>query len=315
MQIVQAKRASAILYNLLVNRQDQHPWLLPANICPIVPITFLKARVPFKFVDISARTLHMDLEQAEAMIQEHTFGGLLYAHTYGERSTPNEFFTSIKSFSPELMIIDDRCLCIPDLEIQPANKADVQLYSTGYAKIVDLNFGGYAFLREDIDYETTSLPFHPQAHQDIEKSYKHSINQRTKFIYQDSDWLDTESFTWSWGDYCQQIAENLLKSLKQREQLNEVYTRDLPADIQLSGEFQSWRFNILVKNKKDILEKVFSADLFASPHYASLAGIMDDGHAPYAERLAANVINLFNDHHFTVDQAKQICKIILENLH
>src|ERR671925_178228 len=140
MQIVQAKRASAILYNLLVNRQDQHPWLLPANICPIVPITFLKARVPFKFVDISARTLHMDLEQAEAMIQEHTFGGLLYAHTYGERSTPNEFFTSIKSFSPELMIIDDRCLCIPDLEIQPANKADVQLYSTGYAKIVDLNF-------------------------------------------------------------------------------------------------------------------------------------------------------------------------------
>ena len=257
----------------------------------------------------------MDLEQAEAMIQEHTFGGLLYAHTYGERSTPNEFFTSIKSFSPELMIIDDRCLCIPDLEIQPANKADVQLYSTGYAKIVDLNFGGYAFLREDIDYETTSLPFHPQAHQDIEKSYKHSINQRTKFIYQDSDWLDTESFTWSWGDYCQQIAENLLKSLKQREQLNEVYTRDLPADIQLSGEFQSWRFNILVKNKKDILEKVFSADLFASPHYASLAGIMDDGHAPYAERLAANVINLFNDHHFTVDQAKQICKIILENLH
>src|SRR6266511_2501701 len=112
MQIVQASRASAIIYSLLANLEDRSPWLLPANICPIVPITFLKARIPFRFVDISARTLHMDLEQAEALIKKRKFGGLLYAHTYGEASTPNDFFEYIKNFSPELVIIDDRCLCI-----------------------------------------------------------------------------------------------------------------------------------------------------------------------------------------------------------
>jgi hypothetical protein len=53
MKLIQAPRASAILYNLLVGRADSRPWLLPANICPIVPITFLKAQVPFEFVDIS----------------------------------------------------------------------------------------------------------------------------------------------------------------------------------------------------------------------------------------------------------------------
>src|ERR1041385_3253060 len=107
MQIVQAPRASAILYSLLVKLENKDPWLLPANICPIVPITFLKARVPFRFVDISAKTLHMDLDQAEALIKKHEFGGLLYAHTYGEPSTPNEFFNAFKKLSPELTIMDD----------------------------------------------------------------------------------------------------------------------------------------------------------------------------------------------------------------
>jgi hypothetical protein len=91
MQILQAPRASAILYSILIADEEKRPWLLPANICPIVPITFLKARVPFQFVDISARTLHMDLDQAEASIKERKFGGLLYAHTYSEASTPNPF--------------------------------------------------------------------------------------------------------------------------------------------------------------------------------------------------------------------------------
>ena len=65
MQIVQAPRASAILYNLLKSRENSEPWLLPANICPIVPITFFKAGVPIEFVDISVENLHMDLELAE----------------------------------------------------------------------------------------------------------------------------------------------------------------------------------------------------------------------------------------------------------
>ena len=81
MQIIQAPRASAILYHLLVSQEEKHPWLLPANICPIVPITFLKARIPFEFVDISAETLHMDLEQVEDSIKTRKYGGLLYAHT------------------------------------------------------------------------------------------------------------------------------------------------------------------------------------------------------------------------------------------
>ncbi len=276
MQIIRAPRASTIIYSLLIDLGNRSPWLLPANICPIVPITFLKARVPFHFVDISAKTLHMNLEQAEALIKKRKFGGLLYAHTYGEASTPNDFFALSKRFSPDLMLLDDRCLCAPDLEADPANKADVQLYSTGYAKIVELNFGGYAFIRDDIHYQAAHLSFNPHHHEEIEKDLK--------------------------------------KSLEQRKRLNQVYASILPAEIQLPDGFQTWRFNIRVKNKQHILEKIFSSGFFASSHYASLADIMDDDRAPHAETLAETVINLFNDHHFTSDQAEQVCKIILENL-
>ena len=314
MQIVQAPRASAIIYSLLIDQKDKRPWLLPANICPIVPITFLKARVPFELVDISAKTLHIDLDQVEALVRHGRFGGLLYAHTYGESSTPNSFFELLKQIASDLLIIDDRCLCIPDLEHEPLNKADVLLYSTGYAKIVELNSGGYAFLQDEIDWQSARANFNPQHHEEIEKSYKEAINRRLRFFYRDSDWLETDTPVLAWDKYRERIEKKLMQSLEQRISLNQIYASKLPREIQLPDRFQTWRFNIRVKNKQRILAAIFSSGLFASSHYASLAGIMEDGKAPQAEALADGVINLFNDHHLTTDQAEQICKIISENL-
>lgn len=314
MKIIQAPRASAILYHLLVSQTNSLPWLLPANICPIVPITFLKADVPFEFVDISAETLHMDLEQAEALIKRSRYGGLLYVHTYGEASTPKEFLANAKSFNPELLILDDRCLCIPDLEPDIHSDADVTLYSTGYAKIVELNFGGYAYMKENLQYQPSYLPFNSKVHEELERSYKEAVSKRRRFVYRDTDWLETNSNLPAWYDYRDQIESRQNSSLKQRGLLNDIYANRLPAEIQLPQAYQTWRFNIRVKNKKRIMDAILSASLFASSHYASLAGIMTEGHAPQADKLADEVINLFNDHHFSLEQAEQICGIIVENL-
>jgi len=315
MQIVQAPRASAILYNILVSRASDLPWLMPANICPIVPITFFKARVPFEFVDISAETLNMDREQAEALIKKRAYSGVLYAHTYGEASAPDDFFANVKSLNPELLILDDRCLCIPDLEPDHNSSADVILYSTGYAKIVELNFGGYAFMKAEVPYQSQRLPFSAQAHTELEKAYKESISKNSKFIYNDSDWLETEFDLPARYDYRQQIKDGLKESLQQRATLNAIYATNLPVEIQLPNKYQTWRFNIRVKNKKRIYDAICKAGLFASSHYASLAGIMAESHAPNAQALADEIINLFNDHHFSVQQAGQVCAAIVENLH
>jgi len=313
MKIVQATRASAILYNLLAAQRDKCPWLLPANICPIVPITFLKAGVPFRLVDISNDTLHIDLDQVVDHVITRKFGGLLYAHTYGEASTPNELFSTLKNIAPELLIIDDRCLCTPDLAPDVHNTSDIQLYSTGYAKVVELNFGGYAFLNDRVDYLPMHLPFNPRHHEMTERSYKDAINKHEKFVYEDNDWLETEADMPAWVDYQRKIEMNLGPSLEHRALLNSVYTQRLPEDIQLPHRYQTWRFNIRLKNKQAFLDAIFLSGLFASSHYASLAGIMDDSQAPYAENLANHVINLFNDKHVTVSQAERICEIFSES--
>jgi len=314
MRVVQAPRASAILYNLLKSRQGIYPWLLPANICPIVPITFLKAEIPFEFVDISPETLHMDWAQAESLLKRQKFGGLLYAHTYGETSVPYDFFESIKEKFPNLFIIDDCCLCIPRLDADDLNPADVQLYSTGYGKIMDLNFGGYAFVHDNVNYKNILLPFTPHAYDEVERLYKQAIHQRSRFVYQDSDWLDTTSPMPAWDEYRHQIETQLAQVIQHSSLLNAVYAEMLPAEIQLPRAYQDWRFNIRVKNQQRILDAVFSAGLFASSHYASLAGIFGNGVVGYANTLANEVVNLFNDYHFTLKQAEQICQVILENI-
>jgi hypothetical protein len=84
--------------------------------------------------------------------------------------------------------------------------------------------------------------------------------------------------------------------------------------MQLPSRYQTWRFNIRVKNKQQVLSAIFDAGLFASSHYASLAGIMADGSAPHAEALADEIINLFNDEHFDEGKARQTCDVILRNL-
>ena len=314
MKIVQAPRASAILYNTLVSQASDLPWLMPANICPIVPITFFKAGVPFEFVDISAETLHMDWEQAQALIAKGKHGGVLYAHTYGELSTPNDFFAKIKSLDSELLILDDRCLCIPDLEPDYNSGADVILYSTGYAKIVELNVGGYAFMTDEVPYQPQRLIFSAQAHEELEVAYKESISKNSKFTYRDTDWLETSSDLPNWSDYCQQIKNGLKESMEQRAALNAIYAANLPVEIQLPNAYQMWRFNIRVQNKRRIYEAIFQAGLFASSHYVSLAEIMSQGRAPQAEALAYEIINLFNDHHFSAQQARQVCAVIMENI-
>lgn len=314
MQIVQAPRASAILYNLLVHQQERSLWLLPANICPVVPITFFKAGIPFELVDISAKTLHMDLEQAEALIAKRRYGGLLYAHTYGEASTPTEAFRRIKNLNPQLLIIDDRCLCIPTTVADQENIADVQLYSTGYAKIVDLKFGGYAFMRDELVYQPRHLPYDQAANAQMEDEYKEAIRARHLFEYHDRNWLQTEAGLPAWQPYVEQIEAELKNSLDHRKQLNAIYAEKLPREIQLEEPYQVWRFNLLVKDKEQLLAAIFKQGLFASSHYASLAGIMSTDPCLQAESLHARVINLFNDRHFDESRAEAICDTILQYL-
>lgn len=315
MKIVYEPRASTILYNLLVSRPDKRPFLLPANICPIVPITFMKARAPFEFVDISTGTLNMDLGAALIQLKSRKFGGVLYAHTYGEASTPEEFFAGAKSIDESFLLIDDRCLCDPETEPSQVTAAGVVLFSSGYGKVVDLGYGGYGFLNETISYTPKHLKFDKAVYETLEKEYKSVIASQSRYVYRDSDWLQTDANLPPWKEYSRSVADGLERAVEHRKAINAIYAERLPAKIQLSAKYQNWRFNILVSQPKRVIVAIFKAGLFASSHYASLGGIFSDEHdCAQAENLAGKVINLFNDYHYSTEMAGKTCDLILKNL-
>jgi hypothetical protein len=108
----------------------------------------------------------------------------------------------------------------------------------------------------------------------------------------------------TWSAYRQRVESSLSAALAQRAALNAVYASGLPAEIQLPAGYQHWRFNVRVRHRSAVMRAIKDAGLFAGTHYAALAP------APHAERLAGEVVNLFNDHRFDAGKAERICEIL-----
>ncbi len=264
-----ATRACSILYDLLVSRDDERPFLIPANICPDVPATFLEAKRSFELIDIAEASLALDAEACLERIGR--ISGVLFARPYGrERDDVTALFRQLKELRPDLLLIDDKCLCRPDCEgLSVSDQADATLFSTGYAKHVDLGFGGFAHVKIDVPYRRQD----------------------------------------GWEEHRRRTVEALRTAGEHKARLNAIYADLLPPEIQMAPELQGWRFNIRVPGSERLVESLFANGLFASRHYAALG----EGF-PVAERLHAEVVNLFNDRYFDEDQAERTARLVLRHL-
>lgn len=266
--IVFGPRAAAILDALLRSRRDTRPFLLPANVCPIVPETFVAAGQPFELVDIAEPWLEMDA--AQCLERANEIAGVLFVRTYGSERDPSPFFRALRDANAELFLIDDKCLCRPDVDgAQVSPLADVTLFSTGYAKYVDLGGGGFAHLKEGVASRGASR---------------------------------------APDDYFERVIEGAREAEAQKESLNAIYARAIPAEVQLPPELQQWRFNIRVPEADRLVASAFAAGLFASRHYAAPAGY------PVAAKLHADIVNLFNDRYFDAERARRMTDVVLRHL-
>lgn len=315
--IVLERRACAILYNLLRSRPAGRPFLLPANVCPIVPITFAAARRRFVLVDINEATLEIDpdicLDRLHA--ERGGFGGVLFVRPYGRDRPAEPFFRELKELQPDLLLIDDKCLCRPDWDGSSIScSADVTLFSTGRAKHVDLGYGGFAHFGEWISYRRTMGSYSEAALEEVTHRYERAIAEASPFEGPCDGWLDLRDLPMPWAEYCRRTGEGLRQADDQKRRLNALYAAALPREIQMAPEFQSWRFNIRVPAADRLVERLFAAGLFASRHYASLGGVFGKGHFPVAERLHGEVVNLFNDRYFDDDKAAQAVDCVRRHL-
>lgn len=272
MRRVAAYRANKILFNFLQSNNLRGTILLPANICHDVVETLMYAGNKLQYVDIDPRTLIMDWTQMMSHVKDAC--AILCVHTYGVEEDYTEKFNAIRTLNPNIAIIDDQCLCFPDLSLVESS-ADLVLYSTGSKKQVDFGKGGIGYVASRWQYD------------DVDILGEAPLGNE--------EWMLDESA----------VLRRMDAIMKHKDCLNKIYRQNLPTNIQLPEKYQHWRFNILVPNKDTILKAIFDAGLFASNHYASLS---ED--CQVASNLHQYVINLFNDSYFTETQAKQVCEII-----
>lgn len=290
--IVHARRASAILHRLLRGREGRGEFLIPANICPVVPATFDEAGVRFRLIDIEEASLEIGREACLEILgrEPERIGGILFVRPYGYDRPVDSFFSELKRLREDLLIIDDKCLARPDCSgggISPL--ADATLFSTGRAKHTDLGSGGFAHVRQG-------------AHSELQGPSEECVN----------GWLDLRPHPLEWDDYRAEVIRAVKAADEQKRELNELYRSALPLEIQMPLEFSAWRFNIRVPRPDLLIRSIFGAGLFASRHYPVFAS--DGQRFPVAQRLAEEIVNLFNDRHFDRDRAERTAQIVNAHL-
>lgn len=314
--IVFENRASYILYNIIMQTDKGKKIIVPANVCPIVIATLLKAKKSIELVDINEENYHINTSKVIEMVSNSVedYDSILFVRSYGADLEFNSFFNELKSINNELLIIDDKCLAIPELEPDFKKNVDATIFSTGYVKYIELGFGGYVFIRNDYPYSRISLSFEDTEHKQLTDHFREVINGKKDFKYKDTNWLDGNFPKISLKEYKQKIVEQIEKVHLHKQKINKIYSENLSPEIMMGDDYNNWRFNLLVENKEVLLEKIFENDLFASSHYFPMNRFLKKNGFAVSEHVYSRVLNLFNDFRYDEDMAYKTAKIIQKNL-
>lgn len=276
MKLLTANRATKLLYNFLKVNNITGKVLLPANICPEVVKTLHYAGMTTQFVDLQVETLCIHQEAVLTAAKDASM--LLFVHTYGIEHDFYSFFDQVREQNPDIIIVDDKCLCLPDLEVKDS-AADLVLYSTGERKLVSLGGGAIGYLADRWEYDEVEV--------------------------EESELLSNEL----WLLDPKQLYMRMDTVIAHKEKLNSIYRAMLPEAMQLPDAYQHWRFNILVPNKDQILAALPAEDIPAESPSPTL-----DEACVVASNLHTLAIQLYNDKRLTQEQAMRACEIICERL-
>lgn len=310
--ITYANRASAVLYGFLKSHAFNEPFLIPANVCPVVPLTMMKAGVDFEFIDIDERHT-MSEALAIERLSKRKYAGLLFVHSYGKKFDNDDFYSELKRRESDLCIIDDRCLCKPEMDDILHKNVDLVLYSTGYAKYIELSYGGYGIIRDGLNDRSGGGTFEYSEDKETEQQVyiKDCLRCNRKYeLPADYPWLDGSPLKMDPDQYFGIIKAKMATVECEKEKINRIYRENLPQEVQWGDEYSQWRFMISVENRDEVLNAIFGAGLFAGTNFPPISWMFKSVHCETAEKEAKHIINLFNDFRVNEQFAHKVCEII-----
>lgn len=306
MKVYSGRRASAVLFNWLLSNKIKGKVLLPANICESVPAVYMKAGLSVDFCDIKYGTWMPDERQILNMLNSEHISILHYNHTYG--ASGDEALIQIRSMFPDLIIVEDCCLGIPEIE-NFNGIADLKLFSTGHTKIVNIGYGGFATVSDRYNYSMHKSPNYKVENVkafDNHVKQCHRIFQPVKRSVMLGEWMNTEDDVED--NYFKSVKKELENIIPYKQQINKIYRSwclNMPENMQM------WRYNVLVENQKECLDILYENDLYASNHYMSLGnGYFSDRRTPNTNWLESHIINLFNDKNYSIYQAEKTVDLL-----
>ena len=199
------------------------------------------------------------------------------------------------------------------LSKRKTNSQDLELYSTGYAKIVELGYGGWGFSNWD-DSWRWSMDYSKTDHEMLLEHFKQCITTGIFYVENPSlHWLDMREYDGLEEEIKKRIEEKFFSSIEHRKILNSIYDEKL-SRWALPQEVNLWRYNIFIDNPREIVDTIFSKGHFASRHYSSLVPAFGNAEATVAHYFGSHVVNLFNDHRYTEGRARELANIVFQCL-
>ncbi|MGB6127791.1 MAG: DegT/DnrJ/EryC1/StrS family aminotransferase [Psychrilyobacter sp.] len=313
-KIIFKNRASSVIFEFIRSIKKKGVLLLPANICPIVPLTFMKAKIEFEFIDIELDTFCCDFKEVEEKIRKNkNIIGLLFVNAYGIEKDFSNNFKKLRDLNKELIIIHDKCLSYPDFSHQDS-LADLTVYSTGQAKVVNIGYGGFGILHNtNFELKNIDFSYNEQDYIKIYKAYKKTLITNKKFNYIENEWLDLREPLLNFSEYQKIVSEKINEIKLKKNQLNDLYEKGIDKKFKTFYPQNNWRYIILLDNSDAVIKKIFEQKLFASQHYKSLVDLFGNGNGKNAKKLEKEVINLFNDFCFDELKVRKIIKLINEH--
>ena len=307
MRRVYSRRAISVLYNFIKSNNLTGKVIMPSNICESVPATYIKLGINPVFCDVNLIDWQIEKKKALKLMEDKSVVILHYNHTYGFICDDDyTFLENVRNLFPRVFIVDDKCLCYPELQLD-TSFADLVLFSTGHTKCVDIGWGGFGYLSSRVLYSDHYQNYNPL---DLEMFDRHvKYCHRNNMPFDDSiifsDWIDMDN---QYDKYFELIESKMAEVISHKENINEIYKR-IPGSFP-SG-YNNWRYQLLLNNQKECYNALFKEGLYCSYHYKSLGeGYFSDTPTPNNAYLESHVLNLFNDHHYTKQQAELTADIL-----
>ena len=162
-------------------------------------------------MDVDKLKLDLDENQVIQKLIEYPrkYSGILSVRNYGGDYSKESFFKKIRKHEPDIKIIDDACLSYPDINTPLSSLVDLELYSTGYSKPLDLGFGGFGKLHtQENQMKPMNLNFEKESLKEMNNYYVYLTKKFMKAEHNrfKTSWLNSENINSS--EYLNQISLN-----------------------------------------------------------------------------------------------------------